>query len=70
MDRTLHDLTDKNEPFGSIVFVMLGDFCEVLLVIPRGSHVDIIFASIKNSYLWEFVEVFRLSENMRAGDVV
>jgi hypothetical protein len=40
------------------------------LVIPRGSHADIVSASIKNSYLCEFVEVFRLSENMRVDDVV
>jgi hypothetical protein len=26
-DRILRDLIDKNEPFGDIVFVMLGDFC-------------------------------------------
>jgi len=68
VDQTLRDLTDRNEPFGGIVFIMSRDFCQVLLIIPRGSHVDIVFASIKNSYLWEFVEVFRLSKNMRADD--
>ncbi len=66
----MRDLTDRNEPFGGIVFVMLGDFRQVLPIIPRGSHADIIFASIKNSYLWESIEVFRLSENMRASDAV
>jgi len=70
VDRTLCDLTYKNEPFGSIVFIMSGDFCQVLPVIPRGSHADIVSASIKNSYLWESVEVFRLSENMRADDAI
>jgi ATP-dependent DNA helicase PIF1 len=70
MDRTLRDLTDRNEPFGGIVFVMLGDFCQVLPIIPWGSHADMISTSIKNSYLWESVEVFRLLENMRASDVV
>jgi len=69
-DRTLRDLIDRNEPFGGIVFVMSRDFCQVLPVIPRGSHVDIVSASIKNSYLWESVEVFRLSENMRADDAI
>jgi hypothetical protein len=49
---------------------MSGDFRQVLPIIPRGSHADIVSASIKNSYLWESVEVFRLSENMRASDVV
>jgi ATP-dependent DNA helicase PIF1 len=70
MDRTLRDLTDRNEPFGGIVFVMSGDFRQVLPVIPRGSHVDIVSASIKNSYLWESIEVFHLSENMRASDAI
>jgi hypothetical protein len=70
VDRTLRDLTDKNEPFGGIVFIMSGDFRQVLPVILRGSHVDVVFASIKNSYLWESVEVFRLSENMRANDAI
>jgi len=70
VDRTLRDLTNRNEPFGGIVFVMSGDFHQVLPVIPRGSRADIVSASIKSSYLWEFVEVFCLSENMRANDVV
>jgi ATP-dependent DNA helicase PIF1 len=51
MDRTLHDLTDRNESFGGIVFVMSGDFCQVLSIIPRGSHVDIVSASIKKPLL-------------------
>jgi hypothetical protein len=70
VDRTLRDLTDMNESFGGIVFVMSGDFRQVLQVIPRGSHADIVSSSIKNSYLWEFVEVFCLLENMRANDDV
>ncbi len=68
--RTLRDLIDRNEPFGDIIFVMSGDFCHVLLVIPRGSHANIVSASIKNSYLWESVEVFRLSKNMWIGDAI
>jgi hypothetical protein len=70
MDQTLRDLIDRNEPFGGIIFVMSGDFRQVLPIIPRGSHADIVSASIKNSYLWESVEVFRLSKNMRANDAV
>jgi hypothetical protein len=70
VDRTLRDFTNRNEPFGGIVFVMSRDFRQVLSVIPRGSHANIIFTSIKNSYLWESIEVFRLSKNMRAGDAI
>ncbi len=70
VERTLHDLTNRNEPFGGIVFIMSGDFHQVLPIIPQGSRADIVSASIKNSYLWESIEVFRLSENMQANDVV
>jgi hypothetical protein len=70
VDRTLCDLTNRNEPFGGIVFVMSWDFRQVLSVIPEGSRADIVSTSIKNSYLWEFVEVFHLSENMQASAVV
>jgi len=70
VDRTLRDFTNRNEPFGGIVFVMSRDFRQVLSVIPRGSHANIIFTSIKNSYLWESIKVFRLSKNMRAGDAI
>jgi ATP-dependent DNA helicase PIF1 len=34
MDQTLRDLTNRNESFGDIVFVMLGDFRQVLPIIP------------------------------------
>jgi hypothetical protein len=64
VDQTLHDFIDRDKPFGDIVFVMSRDFRQVLPIIPRGSHADIVSASIENSYLWESVEVFCLSENM------
>ncbi len=70
MYRTMRDLIDRNESFGGIVFVMSRDFRQVLLVIPRGSHVNVVSASIKNSYLLESIEVFCLSKNMWASDVV
>jgi hypothetical protein len=65
VDQILRDLIDMNEPFGGIVFIMSGDFRQVLPVIPRGSHANIVSTSIKNSYLWESVEVFCLSKNMQ-----
>ncbi len=70
VDRTLRDLINKNKPFGGIVFVMSGDFRQILPVILRRAHVDIISASIKNSYLWESIEVFHLSENMQVNDAI
>jgi hypothetical protein len=34
VDRTLRDFTNRNEPFGGIVFIMSGDIHQVVLVIP------------------------------------
>jgi ATP-dependent DNA helicase PIF1 len=33
VDRTLKDITENEEPFGGIVFVMSSDFRQVLLVV-------------------------------------
>jgi hypothetical protein len=33
IDHTLRDITENEEPFGRIVFVMSGDFRQVLLVV-------------------------------------
>jgi len=57
-------------PLAALFFVRSGDFRQVLPVIPRSSYADIVSASIKNSYLWESIEVFHLSENMRVADAV
>jgi hypothetical protein len=38
MDRTMCDLTDRNKPFGGIVFVMSGDFRQVLPIILDPMH--------------------------------
>ena len=45
---------------------MTGDFRQTLPVIPRGTKVDEIMASIKASQLWKDVKVFELKTNVRA----
>ena len=37
VDRTLRDITGKNQVMGRIVFVLSGDFRQTLPVIPRGT---------------------------------
>ncbi|XP_015960692.1 uncharacterized protein LOC107484657 [Arachis duranensis] len=71
LDRTLLDImvsvSDRNKdlPFGGKVVVLGGDFRQVLPVIPKGSRVKIVMASINSSVLWKYCEVLRLSKNMR-----
>ena len=66
VDRTLKDLMGNNLPFGGKVFVMAGDFRQVLPVVPRGSRASIVAASIKrHSEIWSHVRVLQLTVNMR-----
>ncbi|KAL5718796.1 DNA helicase [Ranunculus cassubicifolius] len=66
LDRSLQDITGMNEIFGGKVFIMGGDFRQVLPVIPQGSRTEIINSCIRNSYLWEHIQIIRLQQNMRA----
>ena len=51
MDRTLHDITGKNQVIGGITFALSGDFRQELPVIPQGSHADEMKECIKLSPL-------------------
>jgi len=68
IDRTFRDLRDVDEPFGSIVFIMGGDFRQILPVVNRGTRGQIVDACIKSSSLWDDVYVMKLTINMRVQD--
>ena len=65
LDRTLQDICDDNRPFGGITAILGGDFLQTLPVVPWGSRVDIVDATIQRSHLWQHVEVLSLCQNMR-----
>ncbi|KAH1133549.1 hypothetical protein GYH30_012091 [Glycine max] len=50
--------------YGGKVIVFDGDFRKILPVIPRGSRLDIINATINSSYLWPSCEVLTPTKNM------
>lgn len=62
----LQDITKLKVPFGGKVFLMGGDFRQVLPVVPRASPTVIIENCIKSSPLWPLFRVFKLTKNMRA----
>lgn len=74
VDRFLRDLMRTvnpllaNIPFGGKCFVIGGDFRQTLPVVLRGTRADIIHATIKSSHLWNHIQIFNLSENMRLGN--
>ncbi|CAG8842443.1 10197_t:CDS:2, partial [Gigaspora margarita] len=51
--------------FGVKLIMFGGNFCQILPVIPRGSHAQKVNASLKYSYIWSKIEVFYFNTNMR-----
>ncbi|KAF8097471.1 hypothetical protein N665_0288s0004 [Sinapis alba] len=67
LDRSLCDImkTTDERPFGGKVVVFVGDFRQILPVIPRGNRADIVMAAMNSSYLWKHFKVLQLTKNMR-----
>ncbi|XP_028944574.2 uncharacterized protein [Malus domestica] len=71
LDRSLRDVLKgskpgfDNLPFGGKPILFGGDFRQILPVVPNGTKADIVEASLTSSYLWPYLTVFFLKENMR-----
>ena len=66
VDRTLRDLMKRpNHPFGCKVFVLGGDFCQCLPVVPHGSPADVVSMCLSKVDFWDQVRILRLHTNMR-----
>lgn len=67
IDRCLRDILSKPEiPFGGKIFVLGGDFRQVLPVVPHAAPAEIIEHCLKSSPLWQYVRLYPLTTNMRA----
>jgi hypothetical protein len=53
-------------PFGDKVMAFVGDFRQVLPVVPRGTRAQIMDATLLRSYIWKDVRKICLTRNMRA----
>ncbi|XP_076066980.1 ATP-dependent DNA helicase Pif1-like [Oratosquilla oratoria] len=65
VDITLRDLLSANEFMGGISFVCAGDFRQILPVVKEGGSNQEISATIKNTYFWEELRKYALTENLR-----
>ena len=66
VDKSLRDvLQNENELFGGKVFLLGGDFRQILPVVVRGSREETVNATVKRSYLWSNVICKKLTINMR-----
>ena len=68
IDIMLRDITKQNVPFGGKVFLMGGDFRQVLPVVPRKPRAVIVENCIKSSPLWPLFCLVQLKKNMRADE--
>ena len=67
LDKSLRDIMDRPElPFGGKIVVFGGDFRQVLPVVWKGSRAQIVDASLRRSYLWDWMRHLKLVRNMRA----
>lgn len=66
VDRTLKDVLQVPDVlFGGKVFVMGGDFRQILPIVPKGTRGQIVRAALNTSPLWLQVRVYNLHVNMR-----
>ena len=66
IDKMLQDITATEVPIGGKIFLMGGDFCQVLPVVPRSPRTVITENCIKSSPLWPYFQIYRLKINLGA----
>ncbi|EPB65785.1 hypothetical protein ANCCEY_15144, partial [Ancylostoma ceylanicum] len=68
VDRLLRDVAAPENsalPFGGVIMVFGGDWCQFLPVVPGGSRLEIINETLKSSSLWRSMTILILDQNMR-----
>jgi hypothetical protein len=65
IERSLRLLRENTAPFGGVTFMLMGDFRQVLPVVPRGCRGQVVRASMKYSSVWKHVTQLTLTTNMR-----
>jgi len=67
LDNSMCDIMDRPDlPFGGKTIVFGEDFRQVLPVVRKGSRAHIVDASLRRSYLWDYMRHLKLVRNMRA----
>ena len=67
LDNSMRDIMDRPDlPFGGKTVVFGGDFRQVLPIVRKGSRAQIVDASLRRSYLWDYMRHIKLVHNMRA----
>ena len=64
IDCTFKNIRNDPRSFGDIVFCFYKDFRQILSIVSREIHEQIVFASLKHSSLWQYVQCLFLIINM------
>ena len=67
LDRTLRDVRQCEEPFGGLTVLFAGDWRQILPVVRHGARPQIVNATLKSSFLWQYVTKLELKTNMRVA---
>ena len=65
VDRMLQNIWNNNRLFGGLPVIMGGDFAQILPVVCRGIRATIVGACIQRSYIWLWLFLLFLRQNMR-----
>ena len=64
VNRTLKQIRGNDNPFGGCTLAFLGDWRQILPVLPRASRAQKIAATLLYSDVWDFVEIIEMADNM------
>ena len=65
ISRSFQNLLENDLPYGGKIMLHSGDWKQILPVVQGGSRADIVEATLKCSKLWDHMQVFQLTENVR-----
>ena len=65
IDRSFQNLMENDLPYGGKIILHSGDWKQILPVLQGGSRADIVEATLKCSKIWDHIQVFQLTENVR-----
>ena len=68
IDRSFKKIRGSPRPFGGACVVFSGDWRQCLPIVHKAGKAEVLFSTLKSSYLWKKTQVFHLTINMRLNE--